>query len=163
MNDRVAATMRRAMLDVMRERICKPPSGLRKEEDIQWVSRLLLELQERVCSLTPRRSDLALSFRASFDVDLLIQMMRNGAEGGELHRMGSVLLERLSLLCAPCQDESLRCLKERLLRGEADFVDLLDECHSAIDEIERLSKREDALRAVELKKRAMGDENEGWR
>lgn len=109
------------------------------DADLDWLRRLCVELKERINALTPSRSDLHHALEASFDVDLIVQMVRHRAfDRAEFSKATGVILERLSMLCAPVQDQAVETLKLLVKSDECDVGRFLLESNAIIDEIESL-------------------------
>ena len=140
LEDQIRDQMHAAFKSLITETFCK---SCLDEKDVIWVERLLLELRDRINGLTPSRHDLHVSLKATFDVQLITQMLRRGAaDSNDLTHVAHVVIERLGMLCAPVQDESVATLKSLIMHAEdvnACLAALLYESNVIIDEIERLN------------------------
>ena len=151
MEERIKVAMRESMKDLLNGILLDAKGKEMSAENVEWVERLLLEVKGRVVRLTPSRLDLQREFVSSFDVPYMLQILRHGAfEDSDFVTMGCVLLDRIALLCAPCQDKEVGELRRGLCSGSVSFSDLLFSVHSVVDEIERMAKSEEAKRVREL-------------
>ena len=151
MEERIKVAMRESMKDLLNGILLDAKGKEMSPENVEWVERLLLEVKGRVVRLTPSRLDLQREFVSSFDVPYMLQILRHGAfEDSDFVTMGCVLLDRIALLCAPCQDKEVGELRRGLCSGSVSFSDLLFSVHGVVDEIERMAKSEEAKRVREL-------------
>ena len=79
------------------------------EKDIEWIGSLCVELKTRINGLTPSRGDLHADLETKFDIELLKQMLRhNACEIDDVRPLVSTLQSRISMLCAPVQDQEVK-------------------------------------------------------
>ena len=136
MLQQIQTQMREAMRNLLRETMQKEKLSA---SDIDWLVRLCDELRNRLSALTPNRADLVDELHRSFDVSLLQQMLHNDAlDSMEVLRLGDVILQRLSMLCAPCHDESVASLR-KILSDTRDIGTLIYEANVILDDIESLA------------------------
>ena len=145
------------MLEILRKRLevsMKQAFWDRLEEtlksespDYDWICRLYGELGDRLCALTPKRSDVMDDTRAALDVELFSGMVRNQAvDVGDLRRIVSLTFSRLLSLCSPARDDEVKKSRDELERlldsgsPELTFasfvVPFLKSFHQALDDIE---------------------------
>ena len=126
----IRTQMRRAMVDQLTEVFTK---DVLTDSDIEWIVKLCAELVVRLNGLTPNRPDLHETLIRAVDVSLLEQMLRHDAtDHSDVQSVIGALLERLSMLCAPIQDERVASL-----RGQ-HIGTLIYEANEIIDEIKQL-------------------------
>jgi hypothetical protein len=138
---RLEATMKQAFWNRLEETLKS------ESPDYDWICKLYGELGDRLCALTPRRSDIVEETRTALDVELFSGMVRNQAvDVGDLRRIVGFTFSRLLSLCSPARDGELqksRLELENMLDGgssELTFakfvVPFLKAFHQALDDIE---------------------------
>ncbi len=139
----VREAMRKAMRSLLRQTFAKEALTA---ADLAWLRRLCVELRERIDALTPHRADLQCQLHEQFDVDLLMQMLEHdAASAADIAGVATVVIERLAMLCAPCQDADVEALR-RTLRGatEGHIGVLLDGANTILDGIDDYGRSEQA-------------------
>lgn len=117
--------------------------------DVEWILSLCNELVSRINNLTPHRYDLHKELQASFDTELIRQMLQHSAfDENDLNSLIQVLETRILMICAPSQDETLR----NIFRNVNDSENIADcVCHlvlylnQVIDDIYELLQSEGKL------------------
>ena len=146
MKEKLETQMRKAYWDLLsQEASCRPLT----EKTVEWIVQLYGEVRDRIARLTPRRGDLRQQLCAAMDGEKLAGQLRTaeGVPPGDLQRVVNFVYDRLLSLCAPAQDQALRCDRAVLL-GLLDtgyevtlgafMVEMLQRVHRAIDEIESM-------------------------
>lgn len=125
----IRAQMRRAFADTLDSVFNQ--SSL-SDEDIQWIETLLLELRNRILALTAAKEHD--QFTAQFDVQLIMQMLRNNAfEAADLDMFGGALFAHLKTIAMPVQDKALNWESIRSFRHVGS---LIVHANMILDEIE---------------------------
>ena len=142
----VRTQMQKAYWDLLEQEASARPLS---DKTVDWIARLYGELRDRLARLTPRRQDLRQQLAAAMDHEALAQQLRSdeGIPSSDLERAVGFIYERLLALCAPAQDQALRCDRAVLL-GLLDtgydvsfgtfMVELLKRVHRAVDDIEAM-------------------------
>jgi hypothetical protein len=125
---------------------CKLEDVFEKLDDIGWIEKLCVELRDRINGLTPRRLDIQESFIREFDVDLIVQMLRNDAvDSDELIKILESVWVRLSMLCAPVHDEEIWGLLVECRSGNCSIAKMLCAANRIIDDIEGLQSSSESV------------------
>lgn len=104
------------------------------DEDLETVRSLLTGLRNRINILSPAEAE---ACSAAFDVDLIVQMVRNNVfDTDEQERYASILFSKLATLCAPVQDAQIERIKERVRNTHLGI--LICEAHDLLYQIEML-------------------------
>ena len=102
------ATMRQQLMDGLSQ-----PTP----EITDWVRKNCEELKNRVSKLTPNCQELITAWETSFDVDLFMQMIEHSAvDENDANGIVCLVFDRLQMLCAPVQDESIAYAKSMILK-----------------------------------------------
>ena len=130
------ALRRQKIMDIVAS---KSPST----EDLEWLQTVCLELKRRVSLLTPNNRRMQEEWATEFDVDLFMQMLKNGAlEGQDAQEVVQIMFRRLKLYCAPIQDEAIAHAETTILE-ETDMsrkiAILVEVSSSIIADIEKLA------------------------
>ena len=113
--------------------------------DWSWLVRLYGELRQRICMLTPRRSDIHRELAENMDIELFEQMVTNGAfRAQEMWNLVSYVFDLLKEREAPARNANTTETVQELYasfskKGAtiATFVPVfLKTAHQKIDEIE---------------------------
>ena len=146
LQSRLQTQMRKAYWDLLEKEASCRPLG---EKTVGWIVQLYTELRGRLAGLTPRRADLHQELAAAMDTGALEAQLRDpaGVPPADLRRVVEYVYTKLLNLCAPAQDQALRCDRAVLL-GLLDtgydvtlgtfMVELLQRVHRAVDEIEAM-------------------------
>lgn len=104
------------------------------EQDLDTVHSLLTGLRDRINKIAPLESK---EFSSAFDVDLIVQMLRNDAfEKDDQYYYGDILFSKLATLCAPVQDAQIQRIRERVRSTHLGI--LICEAHDLLNQIEML-------------------------
>ncbi len=115
----------------------------------EWLVRLYKELRDRICNLTPRRTDIHGELYENMDAELFEQMVTNGAfRGQEMWNLVDYVFSLIKQREAPARNAStseiLQELQELLQQSTtsiATFVPVfLRKAHQKIDEIDNDKK-----------------------
>ena len=140
MNEQIEKAMRAAMRDMITEVASKSELT---DDDAEWLSKLVGEVCERINALTPRRLDMHAELSTCIDVALIKQMLRHGAaDSDDVRRLVDTVFDRLAMLCAPSQDETIRAARAECHAQPTlalALARLLDRCNTLLSEIEKLS------------------------
>ncbi len=113
--------------------------------DWSWLVRLYGELRQRICMLTPRRSDIHRELAENMDIELFEQMVTNGAfRAQEMWNLVSYVFDLLKEREAPARNANTTETVQELYASFskegatiATFVPVfLKTAHQKIDEIE---------------------------
>jgi hypothetical protein len=135
----VTANMRKAFFDLIEQALAATPP------DHEWITRLYGEMRDRLCALTPRRSDLHREIHEVLDVDVFEQMVvKQAFDLAHLSKLVAFVFARLARLCAPVRDgevaqrhEQLNALLSQQGTTFAQFaVVFLQHFHTTIDDLE---------------------------
>jgi hypothetical protein len=122
------ASMRIKIIDSLNEMPCK-------QENLDWIRTLCEELKTRIAKLTPNRQELVDVWNRDFDVDLFMQMLQHAAvDSKDANQIVEIAFARISMLCAPAQDEAVQHAKETILTQQnvSEKLALLLEISDAI-------------------------------
>ena len=112
-------------------------------EDIAWIRGMCETLQQRVCSLLKKRADLNDAFCRSFDIDIIINMVKHNAfEYEDSNTLVLTIFDRLSMCCAPVQDEAILHAKNTLLAEShigRKMAALFEISQHVLDDIEKIN------------------------
>ena len=114
------------------------------EKDIEWIGSLCVELKTRINGLTPSRGDLHADLETKFDIELLKQMLRhNACEIDDVRPLVSTLQSRISMLCAPVQDQEVKKIFDEVSTSNdmgSIVKTLIVELNAILDETYRLNE-----------------------
>ena len=136
----IKETIFKAMQDLLEKNVNNDKLNAK---DIDWLISLCSELKTRINKLTPSRKDLHTQLNSAVDVQLIKQMLENNAfeTKDAIDLINFVFEHRLKKLCAPCQDEKVAEVHEKILNCEnfgKQISYLIMESNIIIDEIEKL-------------------------
>ena len=139
MKRKVELSMRKAFFDLIEKALSE------EQPDPEWITRLYAEMRDKLCALTPRRTDMHKEIHDALDVDLFEQMVRHKAfDPADLARLVAFVFGRLQGLCSPSRDAEVRHRREELeaLVAQSDLtfasfaVTFLKSFHATIEDIE---------------------------
>ena len=131
--------MRKAFFDLIEKALSE------EQPDPEWITRLYAEMRDKLCALTPRRTDMHKEIHYALDVDLFEQMVRHKAfDPADLAKLVAFVFGRLQGLCSPSRDAEVRHSREELeaLVAQPDLtfasfaVTFLKSFHATIEDIE---------------------------
>ena len=130
---------------IMRKKIIETLEQSQGTQHENWLRMLCTELIDRICNLTPHRSDLRESIEKNFDVDLVLQMFVHQAfDEDDANNLVNLIFSQLLKLCAPVQDESICNARSVILNNKiiSHKLSLLFEiAHEIISDIESLQTK----------------------
>jgi hypothetical protein len=101
--------MRKAFFDLIEKALSE------EQPDPEWITRLYAEMRDKLCALTPRRTDMHKEIHYALDVDLFEQMVRHKAfDPADLAKLVACVFGRLQGLCSPSRDAEVRHRREEL-------------------------------------------------
>jgi len=135
----VELNMRKAFFDLIEKALSE------EQPDPEWITRLYAEMRDKLCALTPRRTDMHKEIHDALDVDLFEQMVRHKAFApADLAKLVVFVFGRLQSLCSPSRDAEVRQRRQELeaLVAQPDLtfatfaVTFLKSFHATIEDIE---------------------------
>lgn len=131
--------MRKAFFELIEKALSE------QQPDPEWITRLYAEMRDKLCALTPRRTDMHKEIHEALDVDLFEQMVRHKAfDPTDLGKLVAFVFGRLQGLCSPWRDGEVLQRREELetLIAQPDLtfakfaVAFLKGFHATMEEIE---------------------------
>ena len=135
----VQLNMRKAFFDCIEKALSD------ENPDPEWITRLYAEMRDKLCALTPRRTDIHLKIHAALNVDLFEQMVMHKAfDQKDLAGLVVFVYDHLQGLCSPSRDAEVRLRREELeailATPDVTFakfaVSFLKGFHATIEDIE---------------------------
>jgi hypothetical protein len=136
----VELNMKRAFFDSIEQALSTSPP------DHEWITRLYAEMRDKLCALTPRRTDLHKRIHEALDVEHFEHMVRHQAfDPPDLCKLVSFVFGHVAALCAPFRDSEVKQrrmeLEDMLVKENVTFANFavvfLKHFHSTIDDLEK--------------------------
>ena len=131
--------MRKAFFDLIDKALSE------EQPDPEWITRLYAEMRDKLCALTPRRTDMHQQIHEALNVDLFEEMVRHKAfDPAELLALVAFVFGRLQGLCSPSRDAEVKGrrgqLEDIMAQPDVTFakfaVAFLKAFHATIEDIE---------------------------
>ena len=86
-----------------------------EKKETDYIISLIGEIGNRICNLTPTRSDLHQSLLSQVDLQLIKQMIDHDAFGPtEFYQVMDAFMSRMEMLCAPADQKHIDVLRTRV-------------------------------------------------
>lgn len=132
--EQIKINMERAFFDLIYENTNS------KNPDIEWLTKLYIEIKNRLLSFLKKDGKTFKNLEENFDVNLFKQMLENDVfDYTSMIKLVNMTFYWIESLQAPIRDSESKLAKEKILNSTPDKIipTFLKEVHNCIDNIEK--------------------------